>query len=640
MSDGSRIGRLLADADEVLEDGVFEWANRRTGHEREQRHASITDDRAEFDSLDRDPGVDLPLSQEARREVKRKFAGAKLFLAAADYKDRGADSLLAEEYEVETLELLLDYAQYRSFTALDEERLKDRITDRDDRLYGLVRDEIVSQESALRRVRRSQENELSKREIEFLDDCYRQRSEKLEEAVALYVRERGVSEVVDDIERAAVAASDAAAGRQEVHERLEAELERFETQLRSSLREQHQLLRSRLDAMDGGDGEVESLREEVRELLDRHEARNEALDEHLDRVASLEADLDEHLSTLESLREETAPDSEVADLVEAELDRLREEKSTIVAEVERSRRERARLEAEVEELRAEQASDGPDDGAEEEEDAATLVPATVARVAELHFVASFREALSGTRELRLPDGETFEVPEGYWTDRYVTADDGDRLRELLPADADPETYPANKRSRHTVTVPKYLGLSLSDPLVIEARSVSHLETYATAGADRRPADLSDLLGGVDALVERTEGYGNGTTYLVGLGSPTGWTDRAAAALDDEGLRLGSQVRVCLVDLAAGRLHYDEDDPLLTAHTDLFEGALEHERVADCARAIHETYLADGMEGVTFEAVRSELDYEPHIIKRAFNRLQADGVGTQFETDDGLGLSFD
>lgn len=639
MSDGSRIGRLLADADEVLEDGVFEWANRRTGHEREQRHDSITDDRAEFESLDRDPGVDLPLSQEARKEVKRTFTGAKLFLAAADYKDRGADSLLAEEYEVETLELLLDYAQYRSFTALDEERLKDRITDRDDRLYGLVRDEIVSQESALQRVRRSQEHELSKREIEFLDDCYRQRSEKLEEAVALYVRERGVTEVVDDIERAAVAASDAAAGRQEVHEQLQSELERFETQLRSSLREQHQLLRSRLDAMDGDRGDVESLREEVRELLDRHEARNDALDEHLDRVASLESDLDEHLSTLESLREETAPDSEVADLVEAELARLREEKSTIVAEVERSRRERARLEAEIEELRAEQATAGPS-GADGDEDAATLVPATVARVAELHFVASFREAVAETQAIRLPDGETFEVPEGYWTDRYVTADDGDRLRELLPADADPETYPANKRSRHTVTVPKYLGLSLSDPLVIEARSVSHLETYATAGADRRPADLSDLLGAVDALVERTEGYGNGTTYLVGLGSPTGWTDRAAAALNDEGIRLGSQVRVCLVDLAAGRLHYDEGDPLLAAHAALFEGALEHERVADCVHTIRETYLADGMEGVTLETARSELDYGPHIIKRAFNRLQADGVGTQFETNDGLGLSFD
>lgn len=633
---GSRVGRLLADADEVLEDGIFGWANRRTGHEREERHASVTDDRAEFESLVRDPGVDLALGNEAQKQVKQKFAGAQLFLAAADYKDRGSDSLLAEEYEVETLELLLDYAQYRSFTALSEKRLKNRITDHDDRLYGLVQEELVSQESDLRQVRQSQNNELPKREIEFLEDCYRERREKLDEAVAIYVRERGVSEVLDDIEQAAVAASDAAAEREAVHEQLEAELERFETQVRSSLREQHQLLRSRLDALEGDD-EVAALRAEVRELLDEHEARDETLADHLDQVESLAADLDEQLEALESFRAEASPESEVATLVEAELERLREERSTIAAEIERSQRERDRLAAEVEELREADRTDST--AAPDEDDAAGLVPAPVARVAELHFIGAFREALSETRTIRLPGGEQFDIPEGYWTDRYVTADDADRLGELLPADADPETYPVNKRSRHTVTVPKYLGLSLSDPLVIEARSVTHLETHATAGGDRRPADLSDLLRAVDELVERTEGYGNETTYLVGLGSPTGWTDRAAAALDDEGVRLGDQVRVCLVDLAAGRLHYDRDDPLLAAHEHLFEGTLERERVDDCARAIRERYQGS-VEGVRLGTVTSDLDYEPHIVKRAFGRLEDDGIGTQFETDGNIGFSFD
>jgi hypothetical protein len=632
---GSRVGELLADADEVLEDGIFQWANRRTSHEREERHASVTDDRDEFESLARDPGTELHLGREAQQEVKRRFAGAQLFLAAADYKDRGSDSLLAEEYEVETLELLLDYAQYRSFTALSEDRLKDRITDHDDRLYGLVREELVSQESDLKRIRRSQDNELTKREIEFLDDCYRERREKLDEAVAMYVRERGVSEVLDDIERAAVAASDAADERRAVQEQLEAELERFETQVRSSLREQHQLLRSRLDALER-DEEVAALREEVRELLDEHETRDEALADHLDQVESLAADLDEQLAELESLRAEAPPESEVATLVEAELERLEEERSAIAAEIERSQRERDRLAAEVEELRE---AERPDATAKPDEGDAAFVPATVARVAELHFVGAFREALSETRTVRLPSGEQFDIPEGYWTDRYVTADDADRLRELLPADADPETYPVNKRSRHTVTVPKYLGLSLSDPLVIEARSVTHLETHATVGGDRRPADLSDLLRAVDELVEETEGYGNETTYLVGLGSPTGWTDRAAAALDDEGVRLGDQVRVCLVDLAAGRLHYDRDDPLLAAHEHLFEGTLERERVADCARAIRERYRGS-VEGVRLETITSDLEYEPHIVKRAFDRLEDDGVGTQFETDGSVGVSFD
>ena len=87
--------------------------------------------------------------------------------------------------------------------------------------------------------------------------------------------------------------------------------------------------------------------------------------------------------------------------------------------------------------------------------------------------------------------------------------------------------------------------------------------------------------------------------------------------------------------------YDSSDPVITENIGLFERAVQAENVEECVSMIRSEYAADlGRETVMLEEIVEETEYESHVIKQAFDRLESNGDGEQFYVDErGLAMDF-
>jgi len=624
MSQDRSFQEIISNAQSVISDGVYHWANRRTNNERNEKYSKLVSDR---DALSKSSQS----SSGSIETAKKTVSGAVLTIAAADYKDSDGEGLITQEFEVKTLELMLEYAEYRGFDSSPEE-LKERITDRDDKLHGLVQNEITTQEDSLQRVRRTQHNELTDAEYSFLTDLYRQRRSNLREAVALYVQERGVTEVVNDIEQAALAAGDSATTRESVQEKLREELRSFEAEIRSGLREQTQFIQQQLTESPQPDrGAVtDELTESVRKLLEEHRERKQKLDRVLDEVEGMESTLNNTHDELEDVQRKVGQKTKANDILEAELDHVREDTAAVKDGIDRMRLEQQRLAAQIEELEEQQAT-GPETSNLPnpigEQAAVDSVRSSVARVAELDFVNRFRNALTERATLDLPRGGTTDLSEGYWSNRSESSNDRATVRDLVGSDQEISDYPQNERIRIDASLTKFGVFTSSDSLLFEARSLSHLSTFAEHGLDWQPVTLSDLLTELADLTDTVSSLKSGGTRILAIGSPTGWTDQAIEYLSEERAILGPSLRVCLVDLDAGETHYDQSDELMQRYHDLFTGTLNRDQIPACTSDIAEEYAADSsMTGVPLSRVVDDLGYAPHIVRRAFTQLEQDGNG--------------
>lgn len=118
------------------------------------------------------------------------------------------------------------------------------------------------------------------------------------------------------------------------------------------------------------------------------------------------------------------------------------------------------------------------------------------------------------------------------------------------------TTPLNSRVRYHVPG--------DPPLILELRFLARLERFCTTGADDAPASLEDI---EEVLTElRHEHSHTGAAYIVGLASPTGWSQEAMAAV---GKASTPEVRLFLIDPHTGAVFYDEQDPETGKYAGLF-----------------------------------------------------------------------
>ncbi|TQQ79928.1 hypothetical protein EGH24_10625 [Halonotius terrestris] len=279
----------------------------------------------------------------------------------------------------------------------------------------------------------------------------------------------------------------------------------------------------------------------------------------------------------------------------------------------------------------------------EERDGTDVVTAATARLFELDYLGRFETTMYETDQIALPD-ETFSVPSDYWDGRHGRRDKADRMETLLDdhAGGDLDAHPINPTARYEITAPKYFGLTTQTRMVIEATVYSHLETHAKHGYDATPAGVDDLVSTVGNSVR--EASDGGTPYLLGIASPTGWTEDVIDHVENDDLsrtRYGRQVSVCLIDLRRGELIYDDADPVVDDNTDLFKRAVHAEAVADCISLLREEYLnALGRDSVLLTAIVDDTEFDRHVVKQAFARIEADGGADQFYLDEhGLALDF-
>ncbi|ESS09465.1 MAG: hypothetical protein A07HN63_00668 [uncultured archaeon A07HN63] len=279
----------------------------------------------------------------------------------------------------------------------------------------------------------------------------------------------------------------------------------------------------------------------------------------------------------------------------------------------------------------------------DERDGTDVVTAGTARLFELDYLGRFATTMYEIDRIQLPD-ETFQVPRGLLgrpprPPRRGRPNGGVAGR---PRRRDLDAHPHNPSARYEITAPKYFGLGKQTRMVIEATVYSHLETHAADGYDATPAGVDDLVSVVGDAVR--EAASENTPYLLGIASPTGWTDDVVSHVRDDDLsrtRYSRQVSVCLIDLRRGTLIYDESDPVVADNTGLFERSVNAEAVANCVSLLREEYV-DSLEhgSVLLTELVDATEFDRHVVKQAFARVEDDGDAEQFYLDEqGLALDF-
>jgi hypothetical protein len=590
---------------------------------------------------------------------------ARLLLAASFYDEGELPPALGGDFIEAELQAVAEFDRYKQFDALSDDQIEERIRRMEGEVYELVTEYTSTQIANMDEL--IDNPDVQQDVIERLVDRYDDRREKIRQGFFVYVETHGIEHMVEAIEEAVTAVSKSAETRETIREDLENELSDLSETLNDQFRQQRQELNTRIQNIEqqvaSRSADTEELRAELDQLRNQagafSRAEAEAIEElnaQIERTAEMEERLDAKIQELDSVRESAAnaereaAREEAAELVESELAELQSERSRLQTEIERLRNEREQiesahetmgerqeeLESRVEEM--ETSFDSPSEGGEGGLAGDNVVTASIAPLLEQDYLGRFDITMEELDEVYTPDGP-FEVPDGYWNNRSERWSERPRLSTLLDDNDDHYAYPTNQTARYELVDSRYLGLSKQRRMVIEAVVFSHLEAYANNGFDTRPADLDDLLGLVNETVyEAEEGE---YTHLLAIASPTGWTDRVRQQVQTDDIaraRFSQYVSVCLVDLQEDELIYDESDPIVQENAPLFEPPIDAERVSSCVSFIREKYIDDPTsESVLLNDIVWSQDYQPHVVKRAFNQIENNGWGDQLYVDD-MGLA--
>lgn len=618
-------------------------------------------------------------AEQAR--VRSQFRLARLLIAASFFDGGEVPRAMSDDFVEAELQAVVDFEQFKVFDALSEEQIQRRIRRMEGEVYELVQEYHSTQLANVDEL--LEDPDIHQDVMERLIGRYEDRFEKVRQGFYTFVETHGLEHMVETIEEAILAVAEAEREREAVGAELDETMtgaaetldDGFEPD-RRHLEERLREIERRLATGAASPGELQAELEDLRaqdrgisssgdhvlaELLDRIDRTDELEDRLEERIGDLkEVRREAKESARESAREETAA------VVEDELDALHEQREQVRQEMDRLRRERERVEAvrdrlearqedlqeEVESAR-EEIADRTDDLQEEVESVrkslhsppggGEFVDATTARLYELDYVGRFDTSMANAETIVTPE-EPFEVPDGYWDGRseHWSERVPSAPQDQLLTDEEPEQLPLGQRARYEITSSRYLGLSREIEMVVEAVVHVNHDAYEQNGFDGTPAGLDDLLALVDRAIAETDADGH--HYLLGVASPTGWTDRVLDQLAEEELsrsRFSPRVSVCVVDLSNGSITYDPSDEIASENADLFEFTVDAERVIDCKGVVREEYVdVPGEESVLLSAVAEDHGFPARVVAQAFDELEADGHGEQLYLEDlGTALVF-
>jgi len=597
------------------------------------------------------------LTSDSKERIAGELTLSRLLLAASFYKDGEVPAAMGDDFIEAELEAVVEFDRFKQFDALDEAQIEERVRRMEGEVYELVQEYTSTQIANMDEL--IDNAEVQQGVIERLVDRYDDRRERIRQGFFVYVETHGLEHMVESIEDAVGAVSESTAEREQIQQLLEEEFADLEATLESGFEKQKLNVETKLSRVEReiaseavDTATVQRQLQQIETVDDDAIAR---LDTALSRTRELKSRLDQKIEQLTAAREDAMSSDmeeagqDAADVVDAELDRLRDQRSELEQEINRLESERGEIKSARERLDQRQqsltqrAKEVESTGEEGGIDGSDVVTASTARLFEMDYLGRFETNMFEVPSITLPN-EVFEIPDGYWEGRSERRSEATRMTNLLQEyDSGPsETHPTNPTARYTITESKYLGLSERAKMIVEATVVSHLEPHAINGFDSEPANLEDLLSFVNSAVD--EASDEEIPYLLGIASPTGWTEQVQDLVVDDDIartRFSRHVSVCLVDLKSGSLMYDSSDPVITENIGLFERAVQAENVEECVSMIRSEYAADlGRETVMLEEIVEETEYESHVIKQAFDRLESNGDGEQFYVDErGLAIDF-
>jgi excisionase family DNA binding protein len=263
-----------------------------------------------------------------------------------------------------------------------------------------------------------------------------------------------------------------------------------------------------------------------------------------------------------------------------------------------------------------------------------LVTSMAARQREKNYIARFETKVQRITKVWHPlRGQVISPPKS-WDQLHHVTDGADALMKLLHTgflEEDVEQgMPLNVASRYHVP-DQGQG---SPGLVLEARLFAHMQAFVEQGFDTQPATVADLDHLLDAVVADAEALQ--VVHLVGLASPTGWTEAAQAyvATGEPGSTFHHRlVLPCLVDLAAFQVYHNAADDRLTPLVSLFAPRLSQEEVGRAVDYVKRALVISS--GVSVQEVCAETGVEEPLVRQAFAKLVAAG-SHRAEAVEGIG----
>jgi chemotaxis protein histidine kinase CheA len=601
------------------------------------------------------------LTDSERARVRGNFRLARLLIAASFYSEDGQlPPAMDDDFIQAELTAVVEFDRYRQFDALSESQIEQKIRRMEGEVYELVEEYTSTQLSNIEQM--LEHPDVQQDLMERLLERYEDRREKIRQGFFIYVETHGLEHMVEAIEGAVDAVNDASAEREEVREILEEELQTVQENHREELVTARKRLEAEIqrveqklpDSSTDSDqlaSEIAELQEQVTELTEEQGAAASEIDAQIDRTTELTQRLEVQIENLEETKQQAISEAteEVGEkattLVDNELEELRTEREQIQTELDKLQREREQIEAARDALDEKQKT--LEDDVEQIQESVQIdesgiegtnaVTAQTAKVLEMDYLGRFDITMHETEAIHTDDGP-FEVPDGYWDGRSQRYNNQSYLVSILDDDA-PTNYPVNETARYEITSTGTLGFGSHTEMVIEASVVSNLDAYAKNGFDAQPATLDSLLAITNDVMSEAEG--GEYTYLLGLASPTGWSEKVRNQIEADGLsntRYSRHVSFCLINLQDGTVLYDDTDEIARENAHLFEPPINAERVKECLETIQSTYVDDVThESILLRDIVDDHGYSSKVVKRAFNELESDGVGEQLYLED-LGLS--
>jgi excisionase family DNA binding protein len=256
-----------------------------------------------------------------------------------------------------------------------------------------------------------------------------------------------------------------------------------------------------------------------------------------------------------------------------------------------------------------------------------LVTALAARQSERAWMTRFDERIGGIATLYHPGtGEALRIAD--WTPFQQLGDETLQLMRLLNVGfldkAAEVSLPHSEWSRYHIPAGKLGWGRPQKAILLEARSLAHLEAFVADGFDTRPVDLPELaLHLADAEKAATS---MSATGIIGLASPTGWDDAVIKHIIAEGGRAYRHPAVLpfLIDLGTGAVYHDAADERTGGfrYADLFRLPLEAEETAMLRPQIEA--LLVGRDGLPVSEVARQLGRPEALVQRASQALAESG----------------
>jgi excisionase family DNA binding protein len=254
-----------------------------------------------------------------------------------------------------------------------------------------------------------------------------------------------------------------------------------------------------------------------------------------------------------------------------------------------------------------------------------LVEAEAARLSEDNFISRFEMKLKTLEGMRNPfDGRSLRL--GVHALNWERRDEKAKIASLFRRKpVHPELFthaPLNQVLR--VRIPLRRGIARQEQvqLIIVAQCYAHLEAYVRQGFDTEPANRAELL----SLLEQymAEGRQQHIHYILGLASPTGWTQEARELIFNPNTPSKSfsheWLSPCLITPTPFELTWNPLDDRLEPFTKVFHPELAGEEIERAINYVQAELLR--RNSLSLAEVNAALGIDPMSTKRAFEKLAA------------------